>query len=161
MPPPPIVIWTARLCVGCYLLRYLADVAGRPKLARRFWIAGWLLLAAHTGAAFHLVHHWSHAAAVVHTAERTRDVLGWSWGGGVWFNYLALAVWGADVVLPVRNARSGRARTTWAVCVHAYLAAMVLSATVVFGPAYWWAVAALFGSALLVLWQRRGIRPPL
>jgi len=258
----PLVLWTARLCVGCYLLRYLltpgmgsdtsreragavhqsrsasdglrqvgehdpeADVSGssdgRGSRRMRFptaqsrgqtagrrwqrlcWTAGWALLVLHTLFVFHLVHGWSHHVAYVHTAERTQAVLGIDWGGGLWFNYAAIVIWGIDVIRqPIAStpeslrvaelaqiqpcpgqaellraellqaellrvqlpndsfeavgSHSGSIfRRVWSWFVHGYLALMMVSATVVFGPVFWWGVAAGFlGLWGLLLFRHR------
>jgi len=144
------VLWTARLCVGCYLLRYVAAASGRDR-ARNWqcwlWTAGWLLLLVHTAAAFQFVHDWSHVAAVESTARQTEEQLGISFGGGVWFNYATIVLWGMDVALWWRRERSP---VLWLVAVQTYLALIVVSATVVFGPTFWWGVAAAFVVLIVV-----------
>jgi len=64
--------------------------------ARTMWTAGVLLLGAHTLAAFHFVHGWSHQAAAAETARQTAALTGLSWSGGLFVNYAFLAVWAAD-----------------------------------------------------------------
>lgn len=141
-----LIDWTARVAVGCFLVRLL--LLGRPRrgvaagrLEVGIWTAGWLLLAAHTACAFHFRHHWSHAAACNHTARRTLEAVGWDWGGGVWFNYLTLAVWGADVVM-LWKSRLGGVPTPrwWTRLAVGWIGFMVLNATVVFGARWWWIV---------------------
>ncbi len=150
----PAVLWTARLCVACYLLRFVVAArrgnnAAKTRAEAACWTAGWLMLIVHTAAAFHFVHGWSHEAAYAHTAARTAEVVGLHWGGGLWFNEATLVFWGIDVFLLWRslNVRNGRHTIwlrAWRVFIHAFLAMMFLSATVVFGPAYWWIVAVVF-----------------
>jgi hypothetical protein len=64
--------------------------------ARILWTAGVLLLGAHTLAAFHFIHGWSHQAAADETARQTAELIGLRWSGGVFVNYAFLAVWAAD-----------------------------------------------------------------
>lgn len=151
------VLWTARLCVGCYLLRYVVAAGGAERARQRerlLWTAGWGILVVHTVAVFAFVHGWSHAAAVAHTARQTEELLGISFGGGVWFNYATIVVWGADVARLWRREQNPgifpNPWVLWSVTVHAYLAMIVVSATVVFGPKFWWGVAAVFVALVIV-----------
>jgi hypothetical protein len=61
------------------------------------WTAAFGLCVLHTALAFHVRHDWSQAAAWRHTAEMTAALTGLHWGGGLYVNYLFLAVWAADV----------------------------------------------------------------
>lgn len=144
-----IIRWTARVCAACYVVA----LAQRDDSRRRgWWTAAYLLLVVHVLAAFHFVHHWSHAAALAQTVEETAAVTGWRFGGGVYFNYALLVVWGADVLavwLQVPRPKWLRA------AVQAFVAFMMLNATIVFeaGPLRWWALGAV--GALAVLWVAR------
>lgn len=154
------IVWSARLAVACYALR-LTAVAARRREARLqvadrwVWTAGCLLLWLHVGAAFQFEHHWSHAAAYAHTAHRTLAIVGWNWGGGVYFNYALALLWAADVAAWWSGGPRHLQRRTWQWLLQAYVALMVLSATVVFGPGYWKVVAACFAGGLIALWCRR------
>jgi hypothetical protein len=66
------------------------------RAARVLWTAGVLLLGAHTLAAFHFIHGWSHRAAAAETARQTAALTGIDWGGGVFVNYAFLSMWAAD-----------------------------------------------------------------
>lgn len=82
-----------------------------PRRADRVWVRGWWsvgcgLLTLHLGFGLEF-HQWSHAAAVRETARQTEELVGWAWGGGVWFNYLLLAWWWVDC------GRSWLARASW------------------------------------------------
>jgi hypothetical protein len=162
---PPIVLWTARLAVGCWIVRWLVEAhpqtrsagTGRiapPRAAILWWTAGCLLHLGHVAAAFHLVHDWSHAAAWEHTAQRTAAVTGLDWGGGVWLNDLFTLLWPLDVLrLWVERSRGRRVCPAAMVrCWHLFSLAMVVSATILFGPVGWTAIA-LF--AAVVWWGLR------
>jgi hypothetical protein len=154
-----VVEWTARVSVFCYLAALLFHASGRrARLARGLWRAGFAVFLMHLLAAFQFVHGWSHAAAWEHTAQQTRDLVGWDWGGGVWFNYLFAIAWGADILLGnrMRTARGPSCRL-----IQAYLAFIVFNATVVFGAEWWKLVAAAYLPALLLVrLTRPGTRPP-
>lgn len=68
-------------------------------LAWRFWTAAAGAYLLHVAAAFHFVHHWSHAEAFEHAVKRTYEVVGVATGIGIWINYGFTLVWLADVVL--------------------------------------------------------------
>jgi hypothetical protein len=133
----------AGLAVACYLLRVLIDVSGShsQRIARRnrwIWTIGCLALWLHIAAAFHFIHHWSHADAVRQTAEQTETLIGWRFGGGVYFNYAFAMLWLLDVGLWWRRGFDGSEKSParfWTI--HALFAFMMINASVVFGPIYW------------------------
>ena len=67
------------------------------RLARAIWTAGLALALIHVVLAFELVYAWNHDAAVAATVRQTVDRLGWGWQGGIYVNYVFLALWLADV----------------------------------------------------------------
>jgi len=67
------------------------------RLARRLSTAGLALALVHVLLAFDIVYAWDHEAAVAGTAQQTAAVLGWGWRGGIFVNYVFLALWLADV----------------------------------------------------------------
>ncbi len=94
--------WTIRLSLACYVA-YLAGWLCRPgprwpKTARILWTISCVLFDVHVACAFHFHHHWSHAAAWKHTAERTQELLGFAFGDGIFFSYLFLGLWLFDVI---------------------------------------------------------------
>src|SRR5689334_19798333 len=63
------------------------------KWARLFWALGCALLWAHIVFVFQFYHDWSHTRAFEHTARETAELVGFNFGGGIWFNYVFAAVW--------------------------------------------------------------------
>jgi hypothetical protein len=167
MPLPPLMIdWTVRLSMLLLSVVWLGQLAGLRSTAwqrtsRWMWTLGFLLGVAHVAAAFHYVHHWSHADAVADTARRTAEQLGWPVGAGVFFNYAFIGIWGLDVarwwVWPRDDSRGGRG---WRLAVDGYLAFIAFSATVVFesGPIRWFGIAVTWFAAMLLVrrlvWSR-------
>jgi hypothetical protein len=153
-----LVIWSARLVVLFYFLRLacellLSSQRRRQRWALVAWTAGCAMLLTHLALAFHFEHHWSHAAALAHTARRTFEVTGLDWGGGIYFNYAFALLWVADVLWWWRRARLGQATPRpvfWGI--QAVFAFMMFNATVVFGPPFWRAVVP--GSLLALLIAR-------
>ncbi|MBS0266921.1 MAG: hypothetical protein JSS02_33650 [Planctomycetes bacterium] len=124
---------------------------------RALWTAGCLLTVVHVLFAFAEYHHWSHRAAYAHTAQVTAEKVGVAWGGGLYFNYLFLLIWTADVVWwwCWRDAYVARPRgIAW--FVHLYLAFIVFNATVVFGaaPIRYATLVAVPVVGLAVFWVR-------
>lgn len=68
----------------------------RSGPARLLYTAALALALAHTVAAFEVAYGWSHAAAFDRTARQTAAMTGVRWGGGIFVNYLFLALWAAD-----------------------------------------------------------------
>src|SRR6185295_15058430 len=60
------------------------------------WTVGALAALGHSAAAFQVRHGWSQGAALAETARQTAAVTGFDWGGGLYINYLFLALWTAD-----------------------------------------------------------------
>jgi hypothetical protein len=137
-----VVRWTARAA----LLLYAAALAfGFPRrgAGSRLRPADFCYLAAiavyltHVACAFGLLHGWSHAAAYEHTALRTAETIGWSWGGGLWFNYLLTAAWTLDGLwLAVRPASYRSRDIRIDAAIHGFLLFMAVNSTVVFGPPF-------------------------
>lgn len=68
------------------------------RLARALWTVGIALAIVHVALAFQLVYGWDHAAAVAATARQAADRFGWGWRGGIYVNYVFLALWLGDVL---------------------------------------------------------------
>ena len=117
----------------------------------------------HVCCAFAFVHHWSHAEAAQHTADRTWELTGWFWSGGIWINYFFTLLWAADVIywwsgLDRYDRRPVRLR--W--FVHAFFAFMIFQAGVVFasGATRWATLAGLSIIALFGLLHLSRSRSP-
>lgn len=67
------------------------------RLARAIWTLGIALAFVHVVLAFQLVYAWDHEAAVIATVRQTADRFGHGWRGGLYVNYVFLAIWFADV----------------------------------------------------------------
>ena len=151
-----LIDWTARGMATCCALRWIFVVSRRRGAVTisdaAWWFAGWVLLVVHVACAFNFQHDWSHAAAYEHTARRTAEAVGWNWGGGLYFNYATILVWGADVVVLVRSRQlKSRAPELWTWCATAWIGFMLANATLVFGPGWWWGAAAILVATVLVV----------
>ncbi|MEW4487662.1 hypothetical protein AB1L42_06245 [Thalassoglobus sp. JC818] len=141
-----VVHWTARLMVVCYLLRVMIDLRSgslapdhnSQSRARVLWTIGCVLFLTHLSFAFAFIHHFDHAHAYQHTAERTAKVIGVEWGGGIYVNHAFAIFWIYDVLRWwTRGVESARIPRSYFWTVHGVFAFMILNATVVFGPHYW------------------------
>lgn len=155
--------WSVRFALVLYFVAIFAFLVrshrnSDRREARLVWTAGCAVMWLHFAAAFQFYHHWSQTAAYQATARDTEVVLGWPFGGGIYFNYLFAAVWTADVLrlwLPRRRFGSSR----WALfapAAHAFMAFIVFNATVVFGEGIvrWAGLAAFVALAMVLLSQR-------
>jgi hypothetical protein len=153
-------IWLAVLAwVAGEWLR-TAKTAGHSR-GRAAWTLGAVLALVHVALAFHFHHAWSHAAAEADTGRRTAALLGWSWDGGIFFNYLFVFVWWADVAWWWTSASTFARRPAWLDAgVRGFLWFMFLNGAFVFahGPMRWLGLAA--AAAVAAAWYRgRGEEP--
>jgi hypothetical protein len=170
--------WTIRAALVCYAI-YLALTltTSRPKLARATWTTGCGLFIVHVACAFHFYHHWSHQAAWLKTADETRLILGVAFGDGIYFSYLFLVLWVADVVwlwfvetlpthgsLHLRSARSatgvpppvstGSGTPSWRLAVHGFLLFIAVNGAIIFeaGATRIVGIPVVLGLAGLAVW---------
>ena len=154
-----LTLWSIRAAAMLYAASVIAWLQRRDRSARLTWSLAGLLYLAHVGCAFAFYHHWSHSAAYQDTARRTAELLGASWGGGLYFNYLLTAVWIVDVIWWWRGLGVYRGRPRWIqTSVHAFFAFMFFNATVVFaaGPVRWLGLVAT--ATLGFIWWRSRFR---
>ena len=92
------IAWTILIAVALWAASEVVTLrlTSGAHLARALYTAALVLAILHSALAFHVVHEWRHEAAVLHTARQTAEMTGWNWGGGLFFNYIFLAIWTAD-----------------------------------------------------------------
>lgn len=95
--------WTIRCALAGMLAVWIARASGVVSTTsaarwRVIWTLSWMAFVAHVVAAFAYYHHWDHWHAVADTARKTEQLIGWSFGEGIYFSYLFLLLWGVDVV---------------------------------------------------------------
>lgn len=134
---PLLTHWSIRLALVCLVI-CLADALRRGKWGdanglRIVWTAGLIFFIAHVTAAFQFYHHWSHREAFQTTAKQTQEMLGVAFGEGIYFSYLFLLVWLADVLWWWLQPESYRRRPwMFSVGLLAYLAFISFNGAVVF-----------------------------
>lgn len=149
-----VTIW---LALGGAALGAIAQFATRtrPKqqaLARWAWTVGGLALLAHVACAYHFYHGWSQDSVYRETARQTAEVFNLYWGGGVYVNYVFMAVWIADVFWWWRGLKAYHQRPRlWVWAWQGFFLFMVFNATVVFknGALRWLGLAMCIGMALV------------
>jgi hypothetical protein len=155
-------IWAAMLLFAAGESGRSFTPRGSPPPRWAWWLfAGGLVLAiGHTLIAFAVVHHWSHADAVIATARQTREIYGVAFGAGLYVNYVFLGVWLADAWW-WRAAASGRRRPTAVVrALRIFYVIIIFNATVVAAAGYRRALGVLLVSWLARVWST-GVSPSL
>jgi hypothetical protein len=145
------------------LLLFVAGDSGRsltprglppPRWAWWAFVMGLALAVVHTLLAFAIVHGWSHSAALERTAFQTQRLYGVAFEGGLYVNYLFLAVWFADALWWRSSPSSVRPLTAvWTL--RAFYILILFNAAVVFASA-WRRIAGV----VLVSWLVRAWTAP-
>ncbi len=136
------VYWSARASgIALFAAAVLAGLRVRGERSdhalRTAWTIAWGLLVAHEILALALSFGWSQSLAWRRIAEQTVDATGIDFGGGLIVNYLAAAVWTADVVWWWLAPSSRAARPHWIdVSLWTFLAAMFFFGAVVFADGW-------------------------
>lgn len=155
--------WTVRVAMTSYALslgiRLTNGSRGRrdgvARIAAALWGIGCAFYIVHVTCAFAYFHHWSHAAALEHTAVRSAEVVGVRFGGGLYFNYLFTALWIGDAAWMLFGRDGYRRRSKcYDLAMHGFLLFMVVNAVVVFGPSSTRWIGAVATVVLLALWVR-------
>ena len=94
---------------------------------------GAAIMAVHIVCSYGIAHHWSHQAALDHTASETEAVVGIAVPHGVYVNFLFLVLYIGNTIWRYRAGGSKVRRPKWwAWTIDLFLDAIVLMATVVF-----------------------------
>jgi hypothetical protein len=134
--------------------RALERGAPEPRWAWTAWTLGAVLCTAHVLIAFGVKHGWSQDAAIAETARRTAEVFGVSWGGGVYVNYLFVALWLLESWWwrAAPQAYSRRARwITWSL--RGFSALSVVNGAIVFASPAGRVAGVLLATALVWAWR--------
>jgi hypothetical protein len=153
-----VTIWTSVLFWAAAEWRRTARDAP-PASGRLAWTLGAGAALLHAALAFQVHHAWSQAAALADTAQRTADVTGWPWSGGLYVNYAFLGVWSADALWWWLAPRSFAGRPAWLdAAVRAFLWFMFVNGAFVFveGRARWVGAAAALAVAAAMYRGRGG-----
>ena len=137
----------------------LAWAVAEQLRSRLLWTIGAALAVTHSAAAFAVFHGWSHRAAAAATARQTADVTGVSWGGGIFFNYAFLIVWGADAIWWWASPRGYEARPrAFDALVRGFLFFMFLNGAVVFADGWMRLLGVIAVGLVSITWSTRFFR---
>jgi hypothetical protein len=143
-----LLAWAAAECI-----RLRGHRGSREDGARVLWTAGVVLAVVHVALAFHLRHGWSQASAWAETARQTRELLGRSFGWGLFVNYAFLIVWAADAAWWWRDPVSFSTRSRLLdVAVRLFLLFIFVNGAIVFGQGAVRILGFLAVAALVVAW---------
>jgi hypothetical protein len=124
-----------------------------PRWAWAVSLAGLTACIAHMVLAMTYRHGWSHEAALQETARQTAGVYGLSWGGGLYVNYLFVAVWLAELAWWRADPLGFRQRRPWVVwAVRIFAAIVVFNAAVIFAAPDRRVAGAAVVAALVASW---------
>ena len=129
------------------------------RRARAAWTLGAAALLAHTALAFQVRHAWSHQLASDAIARRTQDVVGLTWAGGIWINYLFAALWLAEAAWWWAHPAGFLARpraATWAV--RLVFLTMFVNGAIVFAEGPVVAAGLLATGLVLLSWRREAVQ---
>jgi hypothetical protein len=163
-----LIVWSIRMAmllffVSLTLLVGKSERQRMPVVLKILWTASFVLIVLHVAAAFHFVHHWSHGEAYRATAEETRQMLGFAYGAGIYFNYFFLAVWAMDVFWVWLPSKGDSCATHWLVFAgRCYLLFIAINGLVVFETG-WLRAFGVLGTAVVlgVAWNRRRHLSPI
>jgi hypothetical protein len=158
-----IISWSVRLAllllVVVQALEFQSLRQGRiASVLRWLWTTAFVLFAIHVAAAFHFVHGWSHQTALEATAKETFEKMGFSFGAGIYFNYLFLLVWATDLVWIWRaTGLSTKSQQMLFYAGRAYMLFIAFNGVVVFKSGWMRFLGILATVLLMALWWR-GLR---
>lgn len=120
------------------------------------WSAACLLTAVHAYLALSDVHQWNHHHAFDHIANETGRVLGFRFGYGVYFNYLFVIIWIADVIWLWSSSESYQNRSNrLSSAFHLFLILIMVNGAVVFRDGLPRYLGIIVIAAILTTWWRK------
>ena len=136
------------------LALFVSGQALRPARAGlAVYSAGFVLAVVHILIAMGAVHGWSHASALAATAAQTNAFFGLDWGGGVYVNYLFIAVWAGELIVWTTRPDRYAAWSGWSLwLVRGFYLIMIANAAIVFAAGWRPVVGALAVLALALIW---------
>ncbi len=165
-----VALWAVQLSMVLWVIGFglgiwWSDRANRLTVA--MWIAGLGFLVLHILLSMGVFHGWSHVEAVQATARRTEEWFGFRFGGGIYANYLFVAVWGLDTSLRTAGywalgencdpLKDTNFKHGVACAIDGFMIFMIVQATVVFavGPTRWIGLLCGLGISLLGIYCRK------
>jgi hypothetical protein len=129
----------------------LCWAVGEGMRSRGAWMAGALLALTHSIAAFAAFYQWSHATAERLTTEQAVRLTGATFTGGIYVNYLFLAVWLGDAAWwSIRPAAYETRPRAVSFAIRAFIFVIVVNGAIVFADGMARAVG-IAGVAFVIL----------
>jgi hypothetical protein len=123
--------------------------------SRAWWATAAALMVIHAAAAFDVFYDWSHVTARELTMQQTAKLTGMSFSGGIYVNYLFLAVWLADAAWSVSAVRSYEQRPrAVTVAVHAFIFFIIVNGAVIFADGWARVLGVAATGTVLFAWLR-------
>jgi hypothetical protein len=141
------------------ILLFVVGEAGKLGSPPRRWAwhvygLGAVFCAVHMLLAMGTRHGWSHQSAIESTAAQTQAVYGLNWGGGVYVNYVFLAVWIGELIWWATGPTTYLGRplsATWSV--RTFYLIVLVNAAVVFASGFRAVAGLLLIVSLLWIWR--------
>ena len=148
----PVWLAVAAWFVGAFARGF--DRSWSTRIYAWAWWSGSIAMVVHIVGSYGLVHDWSHAQAVLQTAEESERVTGIRAGWGIYVNFCFAVVW---MLYSIGLIRRGVTRVDLDQIVFWSTAAIVFMATVVFedGPVRWAATVGFVSLAIAPLLRNR------
>jgi len=148
-------VWIAVLAWSATEVLKTAGAAQR-RWARAAWTLGAVLMTAHTAAAFHVRHAWSHRDAYETTARQSEALTGVAAGWGLYLNYLLVIVWVVDAAWWWSDAPGYASRDAWIDrAVSGFFLFMMFNRAVIFATTAMWMAGAVAVFVAAVAFARR------
>ena len=128
------------------------------KIYRWSWLVGSLFMFVHIISSYGFVHHWSHQAAVLHTADVSFETTGIRAGWGVYVNFLFALLW---LIYSSTMIFAARRIPIIDLVVFVFLAVIIACATIVFETGVIRLVALAAALFLVIDNDKLKYRPPL
>jgi hypothetical protein len=148
-------LWAIRLAVLSMFMTFALQLRGWKETSptvRNIWFFGAINALVHSVGALLAFHGGSHQAALQATAAQTQELMGFSFGAGLYFNYVFVLIWLFDATarLIVPQSYSG-----WGLgyrgFVYGFLGFIAFNGTVVFKSGWIQALSLLAMAGLLIL----------
>lgn len=135
------IFGTIALAVVCWAL-------AEAFRQRVLWAAGALLALVHSGAAFITFYKGSHALAQAETMRQTEALTGLAFAGGIYINYIFLAVWALDAAWWMHRPMSYRRRPrAVSLAIRGFIFFIIVNGAVVFADGW----ARVIGASAVLL----------
>lgn len=150
-----ISIYVSALLYAIALGLILSQRKHTTTLFKVVWAIACSLAAVHAYLALSDVHQWNHQHAFDHIANETERVLGFRFGYGVYFNYLFVIVWTADVIWLWTSPESYQNRSNrLSSAFHLFLILIMVNGAVVFRDGLPRYIGIAVITVLVTLWWR-------